>query len=347
MEILEQGQDETGVFVIGSGSLLVDGKRIYHAPRIGMRIVPGERAVRRNIDIRPFWRKHLAITSPPMEAFYQGLIHQFIRAFEFEDARVSENLKGRSVLYLANHQCQIESMLFLIAVSAFMESPVVALSNAKHRSRWLGDLVRHSFSYPGMKDPGLIRYFDQSRPESLPSIVSDLRDDLSSGNKSVLVHVEGTRQTSCRNRVNTISALFVELALKADVPIVCVRFSGGLPVEPLVAGKLEFPIGYTAQVYHFASPIFPDALRRYSLIEQKQVVLETIQKVGPSSDYEVPHPPDAALRAAVEKRMEGAARDEVHAVLSLFAEPALNGWRPQSNDAAQWARRWEDWLGFI
>jgi 3-hydroxymyristoyl/3-hydroxydecanoyl-(acyl carrier protein) dehydratase len=166
MEILEQGQDETGVFVIGSGSLFVDGKRIYHAPRIGMRMVPGERAVRRNLDIRPFWRKHLAITSPPMEAFYQGLIHQFIRAFEFEDARVSEKLKGRNVLYLANHQCQIESMLFLIAVSAFMESPVVALSNAKHRSRWLGDLVRHSFSYPGMKDPGLIRYFDQSRPES-------------------------------------------------------------------------------------------------------------------------------------------------------------------------------------
>jgi hypothetical protein len=129
------------------------------------------------------------------------------------------------------------------------------------------------------------------------------------------------------------------------VPIVCVRFSGGLPVEPLVAGKLEFPIGYTAQAYHFASPIFPDALRRYSLIEQKQVVLETIQKVGPSSDHEVPYPPDAALCAAVEKRMEEDARDEVHAVLSLFAEPALSGWRPQSNDAAQWARRWEDWLG--
>lgn len=42
LEILETGQDGEGRFAIAEGWLWVDGKRIYQAPKLGMRVLPGE-----------------------------------------------------------------------------------------------------------------------------------------------------------------------------------------------------------------------------------------------------------------------------------------------------------------
>jgi 3-hydroxymyristoyl/3-hydroxydecanoyl-(acyl carrier protein) dehydratase len=41
VEVLERGRDERGAYAIAEGVLLVDGRKIYHLPRFGMRIVPG------------------------------------------------------------------------------------------------------------------------------------------------------------------------------------------------------------------------------------------------------------------------------------------------------------------
>ena len=42
LEILEVGEDDYGRYAVAEGWLWADGKRIYHAPRLAMRVVPGE-----------------------------------------------------------------------------------------------------------------------------------------------------------------------------------------------------------------------------------------------------------------------------------------------------------------
>jgi acyl transferase domain-containing protein/3-hydroxymyristoyl/3-hydroxydecanoyl-(acyl carrier protein) dehydratase len=312
VEIVEVGRDDRGVFVIGNGTAYVDEKRIYQIQHIGMRIVSDD-------DIRPFWRRYLGVLAPPLEGFYQALIRQFVLRVDVADA-LRTHAEGRSVLFLANHQCQIESMLFLIAISARMRMPVIALASAKLRDRWPGKIMARSFCYPGMRDPDLIRYFDQTRPESLPGLVDELRGKLAAGSHSVLVHVEGTRQTSCRQQVEKISSLWCDLALDANVPIVPVRFSGGLPVEVVQNGKLEFPSGYTGQTYYLGEPIFPVDLHALTLVERKRRVLDAIRALGPSPEDERPGPPDAVLAEQIEERRRNRKLSEVGAVLSFFAE---------------------------
>jgi hypothetical protein len=237
-------------------------------------------------------------------------------------------------------------MLFLVAVSALRDQPIIALANAKHRHRWLGELIAACFTFPGMIDPELIRYFEQSHPESLPEILAELGTNLAAGDRSVLIHVEGTRQTSCRQSVKKISAALIDLALNANVPIVPVRFTRGLPVEPLLSGKLEFPAGYGGQNYYIGEPIPPSELRSLSLLDQKQRILTAIQSLGPARGEETPAPPDLALIRAVKLRMQETGLDEVKAMLSIVSERC--GVAEESDGSAEqqaWSKAWKTWLG--
>jgi hypothetical protein len=56
--------------------------------------------------------------------------------------------------------------------------------------------------------------------------------------------------------VRTVSAALLELAPVADVPIVPIRFTGGLPVEPAPA-KLDFPIGFGQLIQPYESAAAP------------------------------------------------------------------------------------------
>ena len=340
MEIVERGTDERGPFVVGSGSAWVDGKRIYEVRRMGMRIVPGRRLLPPKPRIEEFWSGAVGRRHPLIANFYQSMIDQFIEEITVTDRRGLEGLRGKPVLYLANHQTQIESGLFLIAMAAMTERLVVALANAKHERRWLGELVRRTFSAPGMRDPRIIRYFDQSRPESLSGILEDLRKTLVSGECSVLIHAGGTREIRAGQPVLRISAASIDLALGAGVPIVPVAFTRGLPEEPLRSRKLEFPAGYGRQRYVVGSPIPPAALAALSLVERKRRILDAIESLRRN---DVPAPPDLGLARSVRERRAGKGCGEVTAVLSLFAEAAMGtgGTLPGDED---WLRDWKQWL---
>ncbi len=49
------------------------------------------------------------------------------------------------------------------------------------------------------------------------------------------------------------------MAIAARVPIVPVRFVGGLPIEPL-ATRSEFPIGMGRQDIYLGTPIHPETV---------------------------------------------------------------------------------------
>jgi 1-acyl-sn-glycerol-3-phosphate acyltransferase len=186
-----------------------------------------------------------------------------------------------------------------VLASALSETPVVTLAKSEHQSSWLGWLIAHSFSYPGVTDPGLITFFEREDRESLFKIVGQLTADMKSQGKSAMVHVEGTRSLACRRPVVKMSSAFIDMALAVGAPIVPVRFVGGLPVEALTK-RIEFPVGFGRQDYWIGRPILPEELAALPYKERKAVVISAINGLGPDLATETPARPDPVFAAAVD-----------------------------------------------
>lgn len=80
-----------------------------------------------------------------------------------------------------------------------------------------------------------------------------------------------------------MSAVWPDLALKANIPIVPVRFIGGLPAGGTHT-RLEFPVGYGNQDYWIGRPIFPEELRDLPYADRKRMILNAINETGRMSN---------------------------------------------------------------
>jgi 1-acyl-sn-glycerol-3-phosphate acyltransferase len=242
--------------------------------------------------LRTFWRGWFGLRDWPVEHLYFALLERFISDVTVDDPAAHAALHGQPVLYLANHQTGIESLLFSILAGALQGVPCLTLAKVEHRESWLGKLIAHCFTYPGARDPGVIAHFQREDPASLPRIVAGLRDGIEGERKSLMVHVEGTRALRARQPVSTMSGVFVDLALAANVPVIPVRFAHGLPLEP-VTERLEYPVGLGRQAYHLGAPILPEELRALTYKARSERILAAINQLGPSTADEQPAAPEA------------------------------------------------------
>nr|QEP18573.1 Pfa3 [synthetic construct]QEP18577.1 Pfa3 [synthetic construct] len=273
--------------------------------------------------VEAHWRKWFGIGAWPVEDLYYGLIERFVGDVVIADPEAFAKVRGRSCLYLANHQVAVESLLFSVLVSALSGVSTITLAKAEHRASWVGELIRQSFSYPGITDPGLITFFDREDRESLMRIIGDLAAEMAQQGKSAMVHVEGTRSLSCRHPVVKMSSAFIDMALAVGAPIVPVRFVGGLPAEEL-SQRIEFPVGHGRQDFWLGRPVLPEELRALPLKERKQVVIDAINGLGPGPQHEEPHPGDTAFTARVEswKPRTGGNAERATLLATLEALPA-------------------------
>lgn len=312
LDITRVETSEAGATATADGFLSVDGLRIYHVKGLSARI-SGSTAVPpvRTAALRPrtvatgeHWSARLGVPSWPGAEVWLALVERFVGRVVCADAL--RPLRGQPLLLLGNHQVQVESLLFPIALTGELDTPIVMLANALHRRGWVGQLSRLCQSDPAVASriPDLIRFFDQTDRPSLLPIVKELEQQLTAGGCSVMVHVEGRLGHSCRDPVETVSSVFIDLALNADVPIVPVRFAGGLPVAPLPATR-DFPVGYGRQDYFLGQPLWPQELRRLNYAERTRLVLAAINGecedagVGPGPQYDEPAAPDSAFAEAV------------------------------------------------
>ena len=255
---------------------------------------------------------------------WEGLLQRYVSRVVLEDPQAFATLRGRGAIFVGNHQVQLESLLITNILSALLDKPVVTMANAKHQRRWIGWILGQLFSYPGCRrDPQSIVYFDQTSPTAMPGILDRLAGSLASGERAFFVHPQGTRSRSCREEVTTISSLFLDMAIKQQLPIVPVRFSGGLPVQPL-AGKLEFPIGNTGQCYTIGRPIEPDALAALPYAERRTHVIQAINTLGPAASEEEPGAPDPVFSRAVERYCQETGANEVQATFMLTLMEVVN-----------------------
>ncbi len=376
LEITRTGEDARGPFAIADGSLWVDGKRIYQASGLGMRIVGGE-AGGAHVHARPaipetpcapvtsgldsarskgFW---LRVTR--MDQGWAGedvlfaLLDRFVSHVHLP-ARASPFHAGRGALFVANHQVAVETVLAAVVVGAMTGSVATLPAKAEHRNTWVGELMRHLTSRPGLHDPALMRFIDREDPESVLLLRRDLLGELRGG-RSALVHVEGTRATTCRHRVSAMSAVFLDLAIEAEVDVVPTRFTGGLPVG--AGARLEFPVGYGRQHYWFGEPIAAKELRALPLVERKHRVRSAINALGTPPEAETPAPPAPEFAARVGARRAATDLGEPEAVLftalaelhdpsaegrALLAEATDTNARGDG-DLGAWRSRFAAWLG--
>jgi 3-oxoacyl-(acyl-carrier-protein) synthase/3-hydroxymyristoyl/3-hydroxydecanoyl-(acyl carrier protein) dehydratase/1-acyl-sn-glycerol-3-phosphate acyltransferase len=284
--------------------------------------VDGDRATARStgpevLDLSPvkdFWDDWFGVGRWPVEDLYYGLMERFLGRVALSDPEALRAVNGRSLLFLGNHQTGVESLLFSILASALCGTPTVTLAKIEHKTTWLGKLIAHCFSYPGVRDPQVITFFDRDDRSSLPRIIGELATEMAGPGKSVMVHVEGTRSHECRTPVQKMSSAFVDMALKVRAPIVPVRFVGGLPVKRIPT-KLEFPLGCGRQDYWFGAPILPETLEALPFKERKQAVIDAINALGPANSEEEPLPGDPALAGEAAAWAERTGASAEHAVL--------------------------------
>ena len=279
------------------------------------------------LDLAPvvnWWGEWFGARGWPTEDLYYSLIEKFVRHVFVPEPDAFAAIQGKPALFLANHQTAVESLLFSIVASALIGSPTVTVAKVEHKQTWVGHLIRHGFAWPQIDDPKVVTYFDRANKASLMGVIAELYQGLASGTKSAMVHVEGTRSFDCTSPVSIMSGKFVDLALEANVPIVPVRFSGGLPREPL-AQRTEFPIGMGRQDIWFGTPLLPSELSGMPYGERKKVVLNAMNALGPSPQQEQPLPPDPQFAARVATWQQAVGCSEEHAGLWVclqdIAEP--------------------------
>jgi 3-oxoacyl-(acyl-carrier-protein) synthase/3-hydroxymyristoyl/3-hydroxydecanoyl-(acyl carrier protein) dehydratase/1-acyl-sn-glycerol-3-phosphate acyltransferase len=289
--------------------------------------------------VKAWWRKRFDVGEWPVEDLYYGLVQRFVGDVVLADPEAFARVKGRSCLYLANHQVGVESLLFSVLVSALSETPTVTVAKAEHRTSWLGTLIAHNFSYPGVVDPKVITFFDRDDKESLLRIVGELGAEMKASGKGVMVHVEGTRSLACGAPVEKMSSAFLDMALAVGAPIVPVRFVGGLPREAL-AKRLEFPLGLGKQDYWVGRPILPEELTALPLKERKAAVLAAMNALGPPLAEEQPFPGDAQLVADVEawRARTGCSEEDAVLFVTLATQPKLQA---EARRLVDGARAWK------
>jgi acyl transferase domain-containing protein/3-hydroxymyristoyl/3-hydroxydecanoyl-(acyl carrier protein) dehydratase/1-acyl-sn-glycerol-3-phosphate acyltransferase len=285
--------------------------------------------------VRRYWRRETGLDGWAGEVLHIAAIRRFVRQVRVADPPAFAAVAGRPVLYLANHQVAVESLVFVTLVSALAGMGTAALAKAEHAESWVGQLESLQRRYPGAQlRPNMI-FFDRKDPAQLLRILAEIKSDLG---RSLLVHVEGTRALACRHPVTRVSGALLDLAVQAELPIVPVRFAGGLPVAP-VPERLDFPVGHGALNIHIGRPIAAAAIAGLPLAERQRVVLAALNDGVADEEPAAPDPAFGRAVAAIRAR-DGVS--EPQAVLGALLDEA--GGLPSGGDH-RWQAELAAWLG--
>jgi PfaB family protein len=305
LELTRVETDARGCVAYADGSLWAGDKRVYEVRGLAMRVTsqptppvgPSSRSKAGGFDrerAKHFWRDVTGVKAPwAGEDLLFGLLDAFVGKVHLADAEAIAARRGKGAIYLANHQVAVETILAAIVLGGVTGSVPTLPAKAEHQHTWVGQLTALLNTRPGIHDPRLLRFIDREDPSSVLRLRDDLAGELRSG-RSVLVHVEGTRATSCREPVRTMSSVFLDLAVDGGIDVIPVRFVGGLPVEP-TASRLELPVGYGQQDYWIGRPISARELAGMPFAARTKHVLAAINGLGVTPEQERPTHANAEL----------------------------------------------------
>jgi acyl transferase domain-containing protein len=264
--------------------------------------------------VQDFWRTRAHAGSTVVEDLTLALMQRFVRRVEITDPAGFASVQGRGVLYLANHQLDLESALFVSLIAALQGTVTTAIARQELGESWIGPYFDICFQHPQIVDPHMLLLIDRASPEAVFRSLEGALERTRSQQNSLLVHVEGAHALQARRPVEVISTALIDLAVAKDVPIVPLRFFGGLPVAP-VAEPLAFPVDYGRQDFLVGAPLLPELLAPLSSAERRVRVLAALNGFDERWQHETPNPGDAAFAAEVAQWRQTKGVSEVQAVL--------------------------------
>jgi 1-acyl-sn-glycerol-3-phosphate acyltransferase len=323
-----------GISITGEGRLWVDGKKIYQFDKFGTRLrfsaITAETPTLsrptneqlRTMDmgsLRQAFKARLGSRGPVLQDLFLGLLQQFVAGLNIESPVEYAALTDRPVLYLANHQVAVESMLFVALVDALNAVPCRAIAKDEHRDSWMGRILRVVRDQIGRDS---IVLFDRNNPSALLSLLNGLVSSDGRLANSLLVHVQGTRSLRAGEPTTQVSSALIDFAIRYDLPIVPVKFTGGLPREAF-SQRLEFPYGYGRQTYSVGPALFASDLQPLNLLERKTRVIEAINQTGAAVHDDEPAPANEAIASKIADLQDKAKLSLISAALvaSLEAVP--------------------------
>lgn len=284
-----------------------------------------------------YWSKHLEGNDSPPEKVTTALLFKFLNYIYLSDPKDFQRLGEKSCIYLANHQTYLESILFVVLLKALRRHPLVALAKREHRNLWVGPFDALCNRYPGATTPPLTEYADREDPNHLLEVIARLTSMLKEENKSILVHVEGTRQRSAHQKIQKLSSIWGDISIKTGKPIVPVRFVKGLPPED-EGKKFDFPYGYGKQAFLIGKSIWPEELSKLPYVERSRLIKNIINGME-SPDGDAPTHLDASFETSVEAFAAYAGVDLVQA--AIFQTLSFSAFAPEITPAPG-IRRFED-----
>jgi len=262
--------------------------------------------------VQRFWRERANASGTLVEDLTLALMQRFVRQVEIADPAGYAALHGRGVLYLANHQLDLESVLFVSMIAALQDTVTTAIARQELGESWVGPYFDICFQHPQLVDPHMLLLIDRASPEAVFQALSDAVERTRTAHNSLLVHVEGKHAAAARQPVEVVSTALIDLAVGKNTPIVPVRFAGGLPVTPVAAPR-AFPVAYGQQDFLIGAPLLPGELAPLSSAERRVRVLAALNGFDDRWMTETPNPGDAAFAAAV------AAWQQTHGVTAVQA----------------------------
>ncbi|MFM7361041.1 MAG: 1-acyl-sn-glycerol-3-phosphate acyltransferase [Cyanobium sp.] len=269
--------------------------------------------------VERWWRERRWQSAvPSLRPLFLEACRRFVGAVRLLDSAGIEALAGRPVILVANHQVAAESVLAGILLPPVLGTPLLTLAKQEHQHTWVGRLAL------GLNDPShgqAIVFVERQNQRQMLEGLAEMAEALRLGKRSVLVHVEGTRAMRGRQPVETISAVWADLAMDSGSPIVPLRFCGGLPAAG-VAERQEFPVGFGRQSLVLGRPLLSGELAPLSLAERRARILQALADLEP---YDQEPIIDAAFNARVTAAKGRWAIDLVRATYLLLQADAC-GW---------------------
>ena len=251
-----------------------------------------------------------------------ALRSNYVRHFRLVEPELLEQLKGRPFVICSNHQTAVESMLLTDMFVRWSGLPMTTVTRTEHAASWMGRLTDFLWRQPGrsvLVNPQLL--FARERPEAFLDLMAAYSAAQGATPHSLHLHVEGEQAASSAQRVQRMSAVLIDLALELDLPILPLRFSGGLPHQPLTE-IISFPFEFGRQDYTLGRPLLPAELRRMPRPKAAELVVAAINALAPAAEQPLPGVPGRSAALAAFCAQHGATEIQAAVILALRTLPA-------------------------
>lgn len=276
------------------------------------------------IAVQQYWSESVGVKPSIIFDLLSALIKKFVRRVILEDPIQYRRLQKTPVLYLANHQTGIESLLFACVMGSLAKTAFCGIANQEQQYGMFNILDNLAKQFVDVNIPLRMLEFNQQDRSSLQALLSGYAASMKQKSESLYVAVEGRRAFSAGHKVTRLSSVFIDFALKEELPIIPVRFAGGLPKEGN-SKLLDFPYDYGKQDYYFGQAIYPFQLQPLSYAERPKYILNKINLLGPELSREAPIGSDRHFNEKVVKRSTDSGNSEYGSLLiealSLLTNP--------------------------